>query len=425
TDFAAAVGMVGLGVNNEVANAEDGMLHVTPTGLISTGVGMASVGTSNIVQNTGEVQVVANGDVFALALGLAGVDSGDGATTVYNDGNTTVAAAVEAEDGLAVAVGMAGIGTAAALQNLEDGFLMASAFGDDAVAAGMVVAGEDNTAHNMGDAHAVAIGDTSAVAVGMAPLDIDFGGDEPAGMPAAAAVGPALQNDKAVNAAATADMAAALGMDLYSEDSTAENYGSLDVAANGDAFALAIGMGAIQAGDGGNTLHNHGTVTVAAQGHADGDGVADVAAAIGMGGIGTGHVLENTADGSLDVSAEGSNALAVGLAALGTQNKATNAGELHVSVQAVSAGEPGSVDPAASAYALADRPDWLEWLESLTGEIDGAAAAGMIGSGAGNILENQAGGKIAVNAVGQEAGAVGMFMTGTGSIHNANGAEVT
>src|SRR5690606_4828314 len=72
-----------------------------------------------------------------------------------------------------------------------------------------------------------------------------------------------------------------------------------------------------------------------------------------------------------------------------------------------------------------DRRDWLEWVESLTGEIDGAAAAGMIGSGAGNILENQAGGKITVNAAGQEAGAVGMFMTGTGSIHNANGAEVT
>src|SRR5690606_4523199 len=56
TDFAAAVGMVGLGVNNEVANAEDGMLHVTPTGLISAGVGMASVGTSNIVKNTGDVE---------------------------------------------------------------------------------------------------------------------------------------------------------------------------------------------------------------------------------------------------------------------------------------------------------------------------------------------------------------------------------
>src|SRR5690606_39059793 len=206
---------------------------------------------------------------------------------------------------------------------------------------------------------------------------------------------------------------------------TAENYGSLDVAANGDALALAIGMGAIQAGDGGNTLHNHGTVTVAAQGHSDGDGAADVAAAIGMGGIGTGHVLENTADGSLDVSAEGSNALAVGLAALGIGNKAANAGILEVKVEAVSAGEPESVDPDASAYALADRPDWLEWLEALIGEIDGAAAAGMIGSGAGNILENQTGGKIAVNAVGQEAGAVGMFMTGTGSIDNANGAEVS
>src|SRR5690606_27051941 len=85
---------------------------------------------------------------------------------------------------------------------------------------------------------------------------------------------------------------------------------------------------------------------------------------------------------------------------------------IHVSVEAVSAGESGPVDAKALADASADRPDWLEWLEGLVGEIDGVAAVGMIGSGEGNSLENEEGGTVTVEARGDGAGATGMGLIG-------------
>src|SRR5690606_1484603 len=136
------------------------------------------LGTGNTVENFRVVSVNAEAADIALALGLASFDMVDGSTTVHNHGAVEVQAHPVPESPLVVAAAMAGIGTGTALDNRETGSLEVLASGTNALSAGMLVAGEDNTAYNSGVVEVEAQGAGFAAAVGLLAIDIDCGCDD-------------------------------------------------------------------------------------------------------------------------------------------------------------------------------------------------------------------------------------------------------
>src|SRR5690606_38774659 len=120
-------------------------------------------------------------------------------------------------------------------------------------------------------------------------------------------------------------VAGGAGIAALGTGNTVENYGALNVTAEGMGAAAALGLAALDLGDEKTTVHNHGSVDVDASA-LPGSHVA----AAGMAGIGTGVTLGNAGGANLDVTGFGNNALAAGMLAVGEGNTAHNAGYVNV-----------------------------------------------------------------------------------------------
>src|SRR5690606_5886695 len=261
----------------------DGTVAATAEGNVGIAVGMGAIGEDNAVANYEHVNVTAEGTHASLAIGLAVADLGDGGSELHNYGEVVVdAAASPTESEWAVAAGMAGIGTGVTLGNAGGAELDVTGFGNNALAAGMLAVGEGNTAHNAGYVNVGAVASGHAVAIGLASVDTGLGGDD-----------PELVNDGGgkVEARATADVAAALGVAVLGDANTAENYGELLAEASGGEMAVAVGLAAVDNSGVGSTLYNRGEATVEAQGVGDFD--TDFAAAVGMVGLGVNNEVAN------------------------------------------------------------------------------------------------------------------------------------
>src|SRR5690606_24151922 len=329
TEFAAALGMAGLGTGIELENAEGADLNVKAVGTVAAGAGIAALGTGNMVENYGGVNVTAEGMGAAAALGLAAVDLGDENTTVHNHGSVDVDASALPGSHVAAA-GMAGLGTGVSLVNTDGASLDVYGFSGtgDARAAGMLVVGEENTIDNAGEVEVAALGARYAVAVGLAAVDTDCfcDEDEPVTLLAAADQVADVRNDRegVVSVRGAAETAMALGMGVAGVGYGAENYGTVAVEADGGEAAVAVGLGSFGLG---NTLYNEGTATVLAHGTAGFD--AEITAAVVMAGIGAGSSVENVGYGSIEASASGVNALAAGMLLVGEGNTGYNQGTVN------------------------------------------------------------------------------------------------
>src|SRR5690606_39073394 len=173
-------------------------LDVKAFGTVAGGAGIAALGTGNTVENYGALNVTAEGMGAAAALGLAALDRGDERTTVHNHGRVDVDASALPGSHVAAA-GMAGIGTGVALVNTDGASLDVLGFAGtgDALAAGMLVVGEDNTIDNAGEVDVSALGALNAVGVGLLAIDSDCfcDEDEPVTLLAAADPVADVRND--------------------------------------------------------------------------------------------------------------------------------------------------------------------------------------------------------------------------------------
>src|SRR5690606_2523429 len=232
--------------------------------------------------------------------------------------------------------------------------------------------------------------------------------------------------DGQVGVYASADIAAAIGMGVLGEGNTAENYGGLVVTAHGHKAAVALGMGAVELGEGGSALHNHNSLTVTAEGPVGGS--TEFAAALGMAGLGTGIEFENAEGADLDVKAFGTVAGGAGIAALGTGNTGENYGGLNVTAEGMGAA-------AALGLAALDRGDERTTVHN-HGSVEvralalpgsHVAAAGMGGIGTGVALVNTDGASLDVLGFAGtgDALAAGMLVVGEdNTIDNAGEVDV-
>src|SRR5690606_36752005 len=325
------------------------------------------------------------------------------------------------------AAGMAGIGTGVALVNTDGASLDVLGFAGtgDALAAGMLVVGEENTIDNAGEVEVAALGARYAVAVGLAAVDTDCfcDEDEPVTLLAAADQVADVRNDRegVVSVRGAAETAMALGMGVAGVGYGAENYGTVAVEADGGEAAVAVGLGSFGLG---NTLYNEGTAKVVTHGTAGFD--PELAAAVGMAGIGAGSSVENVGDGSIEVSASGVNALATGMLLVGEGNTGYNQGTVNAHAEGTT-GIAVAVGLASVELDL-DPEDGPAGLETVTVDVpalqnDGMVAATAVGNvgiavgmgaiGEGNVVGNYD--TVEATAEGTHASlAIGLAMVGTG-----------
>src|SRR5690606_6456673 len=220
------------------------------------------------------------------------------------------------------------------VENAETGEVEVSAAGAVAVAGGIGVLGKDMQVENRGGVAVRAEGGALALGIGLAAIDLSEGGNqlhnhgsiaveaeqalpvEEGGL--AAAIGMAglgtghyVENDLGarVDVSSVGIVAGGAGIAVLGTDNTVENFGEVSVNAEAADIALALGLASFDMGDEGTTtVHNHGTVQV--QAHAE--PASQLAAAVGMAGIGTDTALDNRETGSLEVLASGTNALSAG-----------------------------------------------------------------------------------------------------------------
>src|SRR5690606_30499078 len=231
-----------------------------------------------------------------------------------------------------------------------------------------------------------------------------------------------------VEVSAAGAVAVAGGIGVLGKDMQVENRGGVAVRAEGGALALGIGLAAIDLSEGGNQLHNHGSIAVEAE-QALPVEEGGLAAAIGMAGLGTGHYVENDLGARVDVSSVGIVAGGAGIAVLGTDNTVENFGEVSVNAEAadialalgLASMAPGDAGNTVHNHGRVDVSAY-----GVGGfEAEFAAAVGMVGLGTGNELENGEGSTLWVRAAGENALAGGMLVVGQdNTIHNAGTVDV-